>query len=225
MNLQSEPYSVDLKLIDIHRINYITAKVPNAIFDDLKVECMEFIDKNFNITFKPSHKKNLVGAIEKEYLIDATYQFKEFIEAMVRGYHELLNESNESFYINVLRPWVNFQKAGEYNPIHNHSGNLSYVLWINIPYDLSEQQKHPSVFKSNSDPTKVGPTFSFIFPNHLENSFGGIKTYVIPIDKTYEGHIIMFPSHLCHQVTPFLDCDGYRISIAGNIELKYEKKD
>ena len=41
----------------------------------------------------------------------------------------------------------------------------------------------------------------------------------IPIDSTWEGHIIMFPANLQHCVYPFYTSDDTRISFSGNILL------
>ena len=37
--------------------------------------------------------------------------------------------------------WVNYQKKYEFNPPHSHSGVASFVIFIHIPYDLSEEEK------------------------------------------------------------------------------------
>ena len=39
----------------------------------------------------------------------------------------------------------------------------------------------------------------------------------IPVEKGWEGKLVMFPSLLMHSVTPFRTSDDYRISISGNL--------
>jgi hypothetical protein len=211
--------TVTINLIDIHRISYITSKLPDDIFLDLKNECEELIKNKFNEKNKPSHKNNLVGAIEHEYLIDGNVAFIDLLKKLVVGYHNILGKTVNEDQINILRPWANFQKNGEYNPIHNHSGVISYVIWIKIPYDSELENNHPSVKGSNRDENWNGPNFSFIVSDFTDPSYGGIKRHPINLNKNYEGMICMFPSWLYHEVTPFLTTDEYRISIAGNIDI------
>ena len=47
--------------------------------------------------------------------------------------------NNQSFYIKDW--WVNYQKQTEFNPIHNHTGVYSFVIFMKIPIDFEEQNK------------------------------------------------------------------------------------
>ena len=47
---------------------------------------------------------------------------------------------------------------------------------------------------------------------------------VLPIDKAWEGTMILFPSSLNHNVYPFYTSDDYRISISGNLNQKLSTK-
>jgi hypothetical protein len=40
--------------------------------------------------------------------------------------------------------WVNFQKKYEFNPPHNHSGVISFVIWVKIPYNIQDEIEHVS---------------------------------------------------------------------------------
>ena len=46
----------------------------------------------------------------------------------------------------------------------------------------------------------------------------------LPIDKNWEGYMIMFPANLQHCVYPFYTSDETRISFAGNISLDFLEK-
>ena len=114
--------------------------------------------------------------------------------------------------------WINFQKKHEFNPRHFHTGNYSFVLWIQIPYDLEEELK-----LANCVNTKLKHNSLFCF-SYL-NRFGNTVDNPLLIDKTWEGTMILFPSNLEHQVYPFFTSDDYRISISGNlIEKTLEPK-
>ena len=112
--------------------------------------------------------------------------------------------------------WVNYQKKYEMNPIHNHGGELSFVIWMNIPYDLEQEKKYPSIVGSKN--FKNGTTaFTFLHTTDGNEDFSGINDHKIQLDKSYEGKMILFSSKLPHMVYPFFTSDEYRISIAGNL--------
>ena len=105
--------------------------------------------------------------------------------------------------------WVNYQKQGEYNPIHKHDGIYSFVVWMKIPTDYHEQNSN------NTSNTPRHSSFEFSYANIL----GGISGYHYPLTPEFEGMMVFFPSKLFHQVFPFYNCDETRISISGNILL------
>jgi hypothetical protein len=57
--------------------------------------------------------------------------------------------------------------------------------------------------------------FEFV---HVD-SFGKLQNTRLPVDKTWEGKIAVFPAELNHQVYPFYNTDELRISISGNVRL------
>ena len=46
--------------------------------------------------------------------------------------------------------WVNYQKQGEFNPLHSHTGIYSFVIWMKIPFDYREQNKKKFAAHSNN---------------------------------------------------------------------------
>ena len=55
------------------------------------------------------------------------------------GIAESIRDENAEFVLKKL--WVNYQKKYDFNPIHIHSGVFSFVIWVQIPYDLTEERK------------------------------------------------------------------------------------
>ena len=107
--------------------------------------------------------------------------------------------------------WVNFQKKHEFNPIHKHSGVLSFVIWIDIPYKIEDEQ----YIKSDKSVSISPGCFSFLYTDIL----GKIKPHLIPADCTYNNSMVLFPAGLNHCVYPFYTSDRYRISVAANFAL------
>jgi hypothetical protein len=109
--------------------------------------------------------------------------------------------------------WVNFQRKHEFNPIHMHDGDFSFVIWLKVPFSITDELTMPHSKNSNMP---RGGMFSFLYTN----IFGEIREAEFPIDKVWEGQILLFPSCLQHMVYPFASSDDVRISISGNIKRK-----
>jgi len=122
---------------------------------------------------------------------------------------------NHPYHMNTW--WVNYQKQNEFNPIHNHGGVYSFVIWMKIPYD-SKKQNQKDIARNSNSPL-VG-NFSFCYADML----GKTHTYNYFLSSEYEGTMLFFPSSLNHEVYPFYDCDEERISISGNIMLDTSKR-
>jgi hypothetical protein len=121
------------------------------------------------------------------------------------------------FVYSFDQPWVNFQKKYEFNPIHHHMGDFSYVLWIQIPFNLKEEMSLSNCVNSN---TPSNSLFKFSFTN----TSGRLVEYPLMIDKSWEGVMVLFPANMQHQVYPFYTSDDYRISIAGNVKRIVKSK-
>jgi len=191
-----------------NRLAYVQSKVSSDVLKELKNEA-KFILENQSQFLK--YNNELAGNLEKEYSTDRS---KEILEkdliTLANEYHKHSQENNDYPNWKIKDLWINFQKKYEHNPMHNHTGELSFVLWITIPYDLNEELSLPNCKNSN---TPVNSLFEFIFTDFL----GRIVSNKINVDKSYEGTIIMFPSTLNHTVHPFYTSDDYRISISGNL--------
>ena len=169
-----------------------------------------------------SQKANftLAGNISKEFFLeDSADHLENLILPLVGVYDQLFdytksfNIMEKSYPLMLEVPWVNFQSKGEFNPNHDHSGILSFVLYIQVPYLIQDEMKTGSGAYSNRN---VPGHFEFTYANAL----GNIQTQSIPVDKTYENTILVFPSKMQHCVYPFFTSDDYRISISGNFKLK-----
>ena len=115
---------------------------------------------------------------------------------------------------NLESLWVNFQRKHEFNPPHDHSGVYSFVIWMQIPTSYAEQKKLPICAESNA----TGTISNFGF--HYTNSVGRVSQFMYNMEKEAEGYMVMFPSEMKHEVFPFYENDGERISISGNIDIQ-----
>lgn len=201
-------------------------KTPGFLVQEVPEELRPyFIQKRKEVTQDPSKFQSaagkLAGSIKKEfYFEDQNLQLIEFLFKCVEEYEGTFdylrtfvtdagqNVSRE-LYLSSL--WINLQERYEHNPPHNHSGVFSFVIWTEIPYDWEKEQEMFPEKKTQAEA-------SFFF--HFISTLGEIGTQVLPVDKSFEWKIAMFPAKLHHSVAPFLTCDGTRVSFAGNLSIR-----
>lgn len=155
------------------------------------------IEKEFQLTTSHDHIERLIGPLVWQY--NNEFNYPNSLEVMAA-----------SKPLRLDRPWVNIMKKHEFNPMHNHSGVMSFVIWMKVPYTMdSEFNAAPFVPRS----TNLAGQFAL----HYVDTLGQIKTHGIPADKQFEGVVCLFPSMMNHSVYPFYSSDEYRISVAGNM--------
>jgi hypothetical protein len=187
---------------------YVKSKVSDNILRQVKEEA-KYILKNES-EFK-KYNKGLAGNIEKEYSVQKSSKILENeIIALANEHYKQMNKDENYPHWNLTGMWINFQKKHEHNPLHDHTGNLSFVMWVQIPYDLQEELNLANSKTSNAPSNSL---FSFVYTD----VFGQIAVNNLRVDKSYEGTIIIFKSNLRHMVYPFHTSDDYRISISGNL--------
>ena len=176
-----------------------------------------------------SAKSTLVGQIEKSYQIfDKDDIFlKEVILRCIDEYGNAFGHSwtrssmdNKGLYLKpyLQNMWVNYQNAGEYQPIHDHGGMYSFAIWLTNPVEYIHQTN-----KKNAQGASASFNNSFCF--QYVNMLGQQQTTMYPMGKELEGKMVFFPAYLNHCVYPFYDCDEQRVSVSGNIMLKDKTSD
>ena len=207
-----------------HRIptdwDFVTAVIPNVggwLEIELQPHQIDHIWKCIEQK-KEVHNRTLVGHIHNSYrledidnvLWDTTLgplcdKYSDTYDNMGR---HIPVEGKYPYYLNNW--WVNYQKKHEFNPIHNHSGVYSFVIWLKIPTDSKKQNDLHIGQDRNGN---VVSDFEFSYTDML----GKLQGYVYKMDKKREGTMLFFPSALRHAVYPFFECDEDRISVSGNI--------
>ena len=201
-------------IFNLPNFGVLRTKLPDELFLKLIEESKKF-DINNN-EFRTGLSAGL--GIAKHMIIKDN--FDELAEFAIRTAYEYNASNNYMSSIRLLSKsgklkaesaWFNHQKKHEYLPNHQHDGVLSYSGWIKIPYDLAEEQKN--------DLQKEATASVFQFTYLSIN--GTQMLQKLPIDKSWEGYMIMFPANLQHCVYPFYTSDETRISFAGNISLDF----
>ena len=100
--------------------------------------------------------------------------------------------------------WVNYQKKNEFNPPHDHDGKLSFVIYLDIPEALKEENQN-YIGKS------CGPGgIQFLYGDGPRDCV----TYMSHFPETRD--MFIFPAWLKHWVSPY-QSDCTRISVSGNV--------
>ena len=154
-------------------------------------------------------RSNLAGIIKEEYSYEDRQEYVEEISQFLTVYDAAYQKWKSEEYkvkpeyiLNSL--WVNYMKKNEYNPPHDHSDFLSFVIFLKVPEEITREQEK---FLGNS----AGPgSLSFLYGEGNRQAI----TYQSMHPK--EGDMFIFPAWMKHYVAPFYS-DVTRISVSGNI--------
>jgi hypothetical protein len=145
---------------------FLECDVPNDIFKYIKQNLKNF-DEPANI--------HLAGNIKKEFLfnkhipkiapwllshVSKSEHFNQLFNKMKRKYNP------EPQKICLYNMWINFQKKTEFNPVHQHDGLLSFIIFVQIPYSSKMQRELSPGKNSNSD---SAGKLEFVSISHKEN--------------------------------------------------------
>lgn len=147
-------------------------------------------------------------------------------------FYEFMNGNNLEPWIRLDSIWVNFQQKNNYNPLHHHSGDFSFVIYLDVPVEIYEEEN----ITNSGDPGSIEfvydlPQFtasSKLYENNLDQEFSFIKRNLFsgPIAHTLKpqrGDMFIFPSWLNHSVNAFKS-DVTRITVAGNFAIETRNK-
>ena len=202
---------------ELENVQWSTYELPNIPIYETKLP-KDILDTLWRYIGKATDRLNhkLAGNIDESLILeDVEDTLLLFLTPVVERYLntvrvKISDYDKISSELKLESLWVNYQKQHEFNPLHNHFGLISFVVWMKIPTDWKEQHELPFAKNSNGP---VASDFQFTYTDIL----GHVQDYSIPMDSDKEGVILLFPSRLRHQVYPFYNCDKERISISGNI--------
>jgi hypothetical protein len=164
---------------------------------------------------RKDHRKNLAGLIRHEYKID-----KEKLFLIISPYIESYAKASYEHYgltfgkkLSLESCWVNFMTKYESNPLHSHTDDLSFVIFVKIPETLKKEMKQS--INSTGDMGAPG-VLNFIY-SLTKNTHEISSHSFIPNECDF----FIFPAFLGHYVNHF-QSEGERISVSGNLKINYE---
>jgi len=158
---------------------------------------------------KITYQHKLAGIIKEEYEYkDIPHYLPEVAQCLGvydAAYERWKNQKYKQKPEYVLTSlWVNYMKRYEYNPPHDHSDNLSFVIFLKVPEEIKKEQEN-----------YIGQSGG---PGSLMFTYGDGDRDAITYQAVQpkERDIFIFPAWLKHYVVPFYS-DVTRISVAGNV--------
>jgi len=154
----------------------------------------------------------LAGDIKQEYLLFLKnknlkgYEFLniniDIADIICDFVQSKLNKSKINGIVTSL--WINFQKPCEFNPLHSHDADYSFIWYLDIPEIIRKEHL------SGLGNARCRGLVEFL------NKISGIATLINPKSRD----LLIFNALKKHCVYPFYS-DAVRISMAGNIrEIK-----
>ena len=198
-----------IEKVDYSHINWgpyvMKTTMPDYIIKKLKAEGKKA---------KVSYNHKLAGHLNNQYLYPEKVQqwFYSEIQPVVQAYrtgHCKFHGIEElDIEMNADDLWVNYMQAGDFNPLHTHGGDYSFVLFLDVPKKLEEEQK-----KFEGTSSKPG-SLIFEYVHQAKPRWATTGTSVLP----KAGDFYMFPALLQHWVCPFKS-KVTRISVSGNLRI------
>ena len=139
----------------------------------------------------------------------------EFFEILQSNYGEgwpnisnmMMGQSGGMGALRLQQLWINFQQAGDYNPLHDHTGLFSFVIFGDIDEDI---------FTEGVPVTNANSAGQIVF--HYGEKISQLQMNSFGL-KPYKGLMLVFPAALEHMVGSYWK-DFERISISGNYVLE-----
>ena len=167
----------------------------------------------------------LVGNIkEQREDISIDVQFRSIVDKHIKDFmkHQIdkqsltiIKDADKPYNLNFEEmeyslgqgPWFNFMSCGEFNPLHNHHGEVSGIIMIQVPEEISDENL------DNNNP-------NYLTRGQLEWVSADSQNYRI---TPQEGSIFLFPAYLKHTVYPF-QSNVERITSSWNVyDINFKK--
>ena len=142
-------------------------KVEQELIDILLEKGKKSREKNLD------SRKHLAGVIKNEYYYEEVEKwfipkFLPYVDMYVRqvkGYSNCLFKALNSewtYYLTSL--WINYQQAKEYNPPHHHTGDLSFVTYLQIPDEIKKENEKMQGVQNNAGPGCINFNYGIELP-------------------------------------------------------------
>ena len=199
---------------------------PPVYLDKINQETLEELDARIEETGgKPEFDASgqLAGRIKKQTHLDEVISesVRQDILKHCASFYEQTSGGQELplSTMSLDSIWSNIQEAREYNPVHQHTGNFSFVIYTrNDLEDLSVEKMQDNEYDNKIvDYDNQKPLAGMIELFYGEGNWMNWTSFT-HVPK--RGDILIFPSWLRHTVYAHYETGKIRISVAGNVSFK-----
>ena len=135
-------------------------------------------------------------------------EIKDILSVYRQGHCEYHGLENFEVKYELIDMWINYMKPGDFNPTHTHAGDLSFVIFLDVPKELDKERQ-------DFVGTSIAPgALSFSYGTQSRPIWARTGVHIVPRDRG----MYIFPSLLEHTVVPFKS-DVTRISVSGNFRM------
>jgi len=166
----------------------LETKVEQKFLDVLLEKGNESREKNLD------NRKKLAGVIDNEYYYE---DYEEWFIPKFTPYLDGYMEGMRTIWMPKQKPiktwcikslWINYQKANEYNPPHNHADDLSFVIYLKVPAKLKKELKESVGMRTTAGPgtinfvlllflKRTAPNKEIYNPSYLVYNYSSTKTH------------------------------------------------
>ena len=168
---------------------------------------------------KESHNRKLAGHLNNQfrYPIETANWFYEAVGDLFNAYRiahcEFHGFPLKQMQFKYQSLWVNYMQAGDFNPPHTHDGDLSFVLFLNVPEKLKEEAA-----KFEGTASRPGQILFNYGESSRTRQWATVGRAITPST----GMLIIFPAQMQHWVCPFKS-RVERVSVSGNLTIEYKE--
>ena len=158
------------------------------------------------------YRHHLAGHLSEEYAILKFEWLQKYFEVYLIGYKKWRGRKliKTSSTMQVMDSWINYMKAGDFNPPHNHGGDLSFVIYPDVPKEITQENKE---FEGTGSSMSGPGAIAWMYGEGDNQCISLVERMPVTRD------LFIFPAFLKHWVFPFKS-DVERVSVSGNIIFK-----
>lgn len=187
-------------------VSKITDQLHSYCLDQSKVAIET--DIKHNATLASNFNKGDTFTLTEDASTNIAMGLEPHIQSYIQGSKQtdiLISAEIPDLEVTRSSFWVNFQRPGDFNPPHYHSGELSFVIYL-----LVEDKIFNNTTEGNSP---LSGEITFQAADRKTWVLNGLT--FVPEDKM----LLVFPSWLMHYVMPFQE-ESIRISMSGNFYIR-----
>jgi len=201
---------------------------PLAIHTKVSEEFLSVLEEDSKeLTMEDDARGDLVATImdEKNYKPENHEKYAKYLAPFAGAYlNNLMPDASEEVRENLIwfiqKIWINRQRKGEWNPPHDHIGDISFVIYLDVPEEIYREDPDPAAdhlpgrFQFDTGyPMRSIASFA---PPILQDFYRTITARHVNTLEPRRGDMFIFPSYLKHAVSHF-NSDVERVSVAGNL--------